>query len=75
MCRNLTHAPQQTTDTGRNDLLDHRVGAGQQRWRHINPERLGSLHIDDQLENGGLLDRQVGRPGPFQDFVMQPTIQ
>src|SRR5262245_53382694 len=29
------------------------------RW-HLEAERLGSLEVDDQLDFGGLLDRQVG---------------
>ena len=28
---------------------------------HGEPKRLGGLEIDDKLELGGLLDRQVGR--------------
>jgi hypothetical protein len=29
--------------------------------RHIEAERLGGFEFDDQLELGGLLDRQIGR--------------
>ena len=36
--------------------LDHLVGAGEQRLRHGEAERLGSFHIDYQLELGRLLD-------------------
>jgi hypothetical protein len=32
-------------------------GGGKQRRRHVNSERLGSLHIDDQCEMGWLFDR------------------
>src|SRR5947207_2337985 len=49
--------------------LDHLVGTGEQYRRHSNAKCPGGLHIDDQLEMGRLLDRQVGRPGAFQDFV------
>jgi hypothetical protein len=52
MCQFRPHAPQQTAA-----LLDHHVGAGEQRRWHVNSERLGSLHIDDQFEMGWLFDR------------------
>ena len=40
-------------------LLDRVIGALQERRRDREPERLGGLHVDDQLELGGLLDGQV----------------
>jgi hypothetical protein len=43
-------------------LLDHCVGEHEQgRW-DAQPERLGGLHVDDQLDACELLDREVGRP-------------
>jgi hypothetical protein len=40
-------------------LFDDLVGAGEDRGRHGQAERLGGLEIDDQLECGWLLDRQI----------------
>jgi hypothetical protein len=45
-------------------LFDHLVGAGEQRGRHFEAERLGGLDIYYQVEFRRLLDRQVWRaPG------------
>ena len=44
--------------------FDHLVGAGDQWRRQLDPERLRSLQIHDQIEFGGLLNRQVARFGP-----------
>src|SRR3984893_5062920 len=43
-------------------LFDHLVGEREQLVRNLEPERLGGLEIDDQLELGRLQDGQVGRP-------------
>jgi hypothetical protein len=40
-------------------LLDHVVRAAEQRWRHVEAERLGCFEINDQLDRGGLLHRKV----------------
>src|SRR5204863_6091452 len=57
-------------------LFDHLVGAGEQRLRHGEAERLGGLHIDDELELGRLLDGQVGRLRPREDLssVTKPLL-
>src|SRR5262245_27288058 len=49
--------------------FDHLVGAGEQRWRHGEPERLRGLEVDHQLELGRLLHGEVGGLGAFEDFV------
>src|SRR5437868_14102948 len=49
--------------------LDDLVGAGEERLGHGQAERLGGLQVDDQLEFGWLLDRQIGRLRAFQDLV------
>src|SRR4029077_7369193 len=41
--------------------LDDLVGAGEDRWRDGEAERLGRLQVDDKLDLGGLQDRQVTR--------------
>lgn len=50
-------------------LFNDLVGAGQQRRRDGQAQRLRRLQIDDQLELGRLLDRQVGGLRPLQDLV------
>jgi hypothetical protein len=40
--------------------FDHLVGAAKQRYRKGDAERLGRLHIDNQLDFRRLLYRQVG---------------
>src|SRR6516165_7548990 len=39
--------------------FDHLVGQREQRWRNFQPERPGSLEIDDELELGRLHHRQL----------------
>src|SRR5215831_7845915 len=55
--QNRTHAPQ----TGCSDLLNHLVGAGEQRRRHLKAQGFGGLKVDDQLEFRGLHHRQICR--------------
>src|SRR6516164_8065486 len=49
------------------ESFDHLVGAGEQRWRHVDGERLGGREINDHVEFCRLRDRQVGRFLAFED--------
>jgi hypothetical protein len=44
--------------------FDHFVGAQQESFRYFKTERLGGRQIDDEIELGRLLDRDVGRFAP-----------
>jgi hypothetical protein len=50
-------------------LLDHLIGAGEQRRWHRQAQRLGSLQIDHQLVFRRLFHGQVGWLGTFENFV------
>src|SRR5215475_2672566 len=50
-------------------LFDHLVGAGENRIRHGQAEGLGGLEIDDELEPGRQLDRQLARLGTIEDAI------
>jgi hypothetical protein len=60
-----THAPQQSPD--------HLVGAQKRRRRHIEAKRLGVFRFSTNFKFGGLLDRQIGELGTFQNLVDEGT--
>jgi hypothetical protein len=47
-----------------NRFLDHLVGLDEQGCRHVKSQSLGDLHVDDQLEAGRLLHRNVSHRRP-----------
>src|SRR3954462_1920072 len=44
--------------------FDHLVGAGDEGWGQLDSECPGGSQIDGKAEQGGPLDRQVGRHRP-----------
>ena len=50
-------------------LFDHLIGAREECWWHGEPECLGSLEVDDQLELNWLLDRKIGWLGTSEYLV------
>src|SRR4051812_2590099 len=50
-------------------LFDHLVGAGKQRWRYSDAERLSGLVVDHELIFGRRLNRKIGGLGAFEDAI------
>src|SRR6266478_975364 len=48
--------------------FDDLVGAGEDRWRHGQAERLGGVEVDDQFKCRRLLHWQIGRLGALKDL-------
>jgi hypothetical protein len=53
----------QITDIG-SRLFDHLVGEYEQVMRNSEAECMGGLEVDNEIEFGRLLDRDIGRLGP-----------
>jgi hypothetical protein len=51
------------------ELFDYFVGAGKHCRGYFESERLGSGQVDDEIELGWLLDRQVARLRSMQNLV------
>src|SRR5262249_61283372 len=49
--------------------FDHLMGGGDELVRHLEPERIRGLEVDDKLEFGRLLDRQVAGPFTLEDAI------
>jgi len=56
-------------------LFNDLVSAGEDRWWHRQPKRLGSLQVDQQLKSRRLLDWKVGRLGAFEDDPRQDATE
>src|SRR3954469_21045257 len=61
MLRDATAFMGRSPETSPTGSLDHLIGEREQRRRDFEAERLGGLHVERQLELGGLRDRQFGR--------------
>ena len=59
------------TYRSRAPFFDHLVGAREQRGGHVEAERLGGREINDEIEFGRLLNRDIAGLGAAQNLVDQ----
>ena len=65
MHRDVRFVPKADSCTAtKGDLFDHLVGEHEQVVWHFDPERPGGFKIDNELEYGRLLHRDVAGLGP-----------
>src|SRR5215831_17692885 len=50
-------------------LFDHLVGAGEQRWWHVEPERLAGFEVDYEIKLRRLLDGNICRVCPTENPI------
>jgi hypothetical protein len=56
-------------NSGHRQLLDHLVGAGEQRWWHSQADCLRRFEIDDHFVFRRYLHRHIARLLPFEDTI------
>jgi len=69
-----SRTPERAPAPDEHALLDHLIRPLHQRLRDSEPERLGGIEVDDQLELRRLLDREVGRLGPPENLDVISTL-
>ena len=68
-CRNFLRSGSFIAGRSLRASFDHLVGAGEQRWKNVQAERLCRRQIDDKIKFGRLLDGNFCRLPAAQDSV------